>query len=96
MTQTQPGGKLTLRNLGGAQALRQFAEQYERDKAWLEANRDHLLKEYEESWVAVRGGEVIAAHRNIDDLVRKLRDEGQEPLNMVIEYVTRRKMTLLL
>lgn len=75
---------------------REEAELYERDQEWLKKNRTELLKQYDETWIAVYDGAVIQSHRNLDKLAEALRAQHVKPTGAVIHYLTTREFSMLL
>ena len=71
-------------------------EQYDADYEWLEANREALLEEYAETWVAIRGCEVIGSAVRLDELIKSMRRRELKTPNSVIEHLTRSDVTMIL
>lgn len=96
MASPRAKGEGVLKEIREGELLKEYIGQYERDKQWLDEHRAMLLEKYRESWVAVYGGEVIAHDRNLNNLVDMLRKKRVRASNAVIEYITDRKVTMLL
>jgi len=71
-----------------AEELRRFAE----DHAWVYENRESLLKQYAEQWIAVQGGRVVANDSDFDRLLPRLPD----PTHTVVEFITAEPLEIIL
>jgi hypothetical protein len=65
---------------------------FEADHVWVDTNRDVLLEQYSEQWIAVKNGQVIASDPDLDSLISKLPD----PAHTCVEFLTRELMEVLL
>src|SRR5438105_240287 len=61
--------------------LRQFTADHE----WIEGNRETLLKQYADQWIAVKDGQVIASDPDLSSLRSRLSD----PAHTSIQFLTR-------
>lgn len=75
---------------------KELGEQYARDKEWLSAHRDELLKEYPEHWVAVHREEVVAAHPNLKDMVDVLQQKDLAGRGVAADFITSRRVKMIL
>jgi hypothetical protein len=72
--------------------LRKNLREFEADHLWVAQNRESLLSQYPEQWIAVQNREVIASAPLLDDLLPQISDPGHtcvefmtpEPLEMVL------------
>lgn len=72
-------------------------EEAEALQGFWEANRERFLAEYPESFVAVKDGVVIAAHKDLAGLLDRLNTLGLDPRDDVaIEFVTEKGASWLL
>ena len=69
---------------------------YGTDRDWVDANRETLLQEYPESWIAVRGRKVVASSDALDELIRSMRRKRLRPEDSVIEHLTAHNVAMLL
>lgn len=65
---------------------------FEEDHVWVSVNRELLLGEFSEQWIAVYRGQVIASGPDLDTLLAQLPD----PSHTCIEYVTREPLEMIL
>ena len=75
---------------------KELGERYARDKEWLGAHRDELLKEHPEHWVAVYREIVVAAHPNLRDMINIVRENGLEGRHVAAEFITSRSVNMIL
>ena len=66
--------------------------QFTADHVWLEQNRETLLKEHPDQWVAVKDKQVIASAPELPDLLSQLSD----PAHTSIEFLTREPLEMIL
>jgi hypothetical protein len=71
-----------------AEELRRFAEGH----VWVYENREKLLEQYAEQWVAVKNAQVIGSSSDLDDLLLKIPDHA----HTCIEFVTREHLEMIL
>ena len=62
--------------------------QSQRDWEWFHENKDSLLRQYPEQWVAILNGRVIAHHATLDEFTKELR-QANDPKGLAVrEFVT--------
>jgi hypothetical protein len=66
--------------------------QFTADHAWLDQNRETLLTQYADQWVAVKDRQVIASDPELPRLLSRLSD----PAHTCIEYLTREPLEMIL
>jgi len=71
-----------------AEELRRFAE----DHVWVYENRETLVNQYPEQWIAVKDAQVIASDPDFDRLLSKLSDPG----NTCVEFISREPLEIIL
>jgi hypothetical protein len=62
------------------------------DHLWIEANRDTLMSQYADQWIAVKDGQIIASNPDFSVLIAQLPDPphtcveflGREPIEMIL------------
>lgn len=72
--------------------LRRFDESVK----WFEENYNSLKKKYDGNYVAVDDRKVVGYNTDLRKLVKNLKHEGIDPRNTLIEYVTNKKVELIL
>lgn len=65
---------------------------FEADHVWVAENRERLLCDHPDSWIAVKDRFVIASDPDLDALLRKLPD----PAHTCIEFVGREPLEMIL
>ena len=68
----------------------------EKDKEFLNKSYEHLKKKYENQYVAISDGKVVAAHRDIDRLFELLKKIKVRPSDILIEFIQPKDMLLIL
>jgi hypothetical protein len=66
--------------------------QFQADHIWIDQNREMLLAQYPEQWIAVRDNQVVASDPDFDGLLAKLTD----PSGTAVEFLTREPIELVL
>ncbi|MBI4181536.1 MAG: hypothetical protein HY520_01035 [Candidatus Aenigmarchaeota archaeon] len=69
---------------------------FQKDVEWVGHNLKHLQEGYQGEFIAVRNGRIVDHDRNIETLVQRLRGGGEEPADMVIEFVFGKDVRLFL
>lgn len=78
------------------QSLRSIVRRSENSK-WLSAHYSELVKKYDDQWVAVYDGRVIAHGKDLARMSRQLRKEYKELHGEIAyEYVTKKPVDLIL
>jgi hypothetical protein len=65
---------------------------FDADHEWIGQHYEELLREYEDEWVAVEGGRVIAHAPEWSGLKKQLAD----PANTCVEFITREPLDMIL
>ncbi len=66
------------------------AEQYEKDRRWLESHSEELLRDYPEEWLGVHREEVVAHHPDLNEFVELLKAGGLLDLSIAADRMTPR------
>jgi hypothetical protein len=66
--------------------------QFTADHVWIDQNRETLLKQYANQWVAVKDEQVIASDPELPGLLSRLSD----PAHTCIEFLTREPLEMIL
>lgn len=65
---------------------------FEADHMWVDENMTALLEQYNDQWIAVKNGQVIASDPNLAGLLSKLPDPG----HTCVEFITREPLEMVL
>lgn len=68
----------------------------QKDAEYLKKSYDSLKKNYENQYVAIKDGKVIAHDKNIDIVLKYLRNKKINPSNILIEFLHPKDMVLIL
>lgn len=71
-------------------------EKFDRDSTWLAKNLEELREEYAGKYVAVKDKKVVDSDSEMETLLKRLKDEGINPSNIPINYVSKEPTELLL
>jgi len=67
-------------------------EQFADDHAWIDRNREKLLEQYGEKWIAVENGQVIASDPDVHALRKKLAN----PAFTCVEFLRHKPLEMLI
>jgi len=70
-------------------------DRFEADTLYLDAHRDELLARYPEQWVAVYKLEVVGVAKEMEQLVKELKQNGVPPEYSYCEYLSAEPITLI-
>jgi ribosomal protein L20 len=87
--------KKALKSVGGAEESKRKREEFRRDLAYIEENREKLLKDYNERWVAVYNSEVVAHGKDYDNVLSQLERRGMPVDQIPIRYLSEHKVFAL-
>jgi hypothetical protein len=88
-----------------AQQLKTIAEQskltesvavFEQSRSYIDSNREKLLKQYPNRWIAVHKGKVLAANKDLRNLIGALRKSGIFLEQVAVELLVNEKPPILL
>ncbi len=71
-----------------AQQIQHRLERYRRDALYFEAHREELLEHYPDHWVAIYNQAVVAAAKQLPQLLRKLDKLGVPRGEAFVEHVS--------
>lgn len=71
-------------------------KRYIKDRQFLESLREELLNKYPEQWVAVYTRELVASAKSLPMLVKLLEEKRITPSKAAIDFMTSRKMAMIL
>lgn len=95
---TQPKETLSYREMVEALDLKQMGiemAQFSRDSRYLASIRSELREQHPDCWVAVYGGEVVAAGPVLSEVLSKVVDQGIPRGNVALEYISKEPMMLI-
>ncbi|MBA7692571.1 hypothetical protein ES703_101138 [subsurface metagenome] len=71
-------------------------KRYIGDRQFLESLREELLNKYPEQWVAIYTRELVASAKSLPMLVKLLEQRRITPSKAAIDFLTSRKMAMIL
>ena len=70
---------------------------FEENAKWLSSHYEGLKKRFKDEWIAVLNETVVDHDRELDTLVKRLRNSYSEAYNEIaVEYVTTKEIELIL
>ncbi len=70
---------------------------YEENTKWISKHSEKLKRRFRDEWVAVHDGAVIDHDKELNKLVKRLRNKYPEDYNKIaVEYVTTKEIELIL
>jgi hypothetical protein len=72
--------------------LREFGEDYE----WFLKSRNRLLSKYASKWVAIHKKKVLDFDSELTSLLKRLRNKGFKPEQLLIEFLSREPLEAIL
>ena len=88
-----------------AQQLKTIAEQskltesaavFEQSRSYIDSNREKLLKQYPNRWIAVHKEKVLASDKDLRNLIATIRKTGTHLEQVAVELLTSEKTPILL
>lgn len=91
------GGLLdkAIESAGGLEEFQKKMAQFRGDLAFIDDKREELLQRYDENWVAVYKHEVVAHGEQYDDVIAQIRKRGLPTDEVVIKFLSSRKVITL-
>lgn len=84
-----------LNAVGGREEFERKFQQYSESVAFIDKNREDLLKKYDSNWVAVYNSKVMAAGTNYDDVAKEIERKRLPIEEVVIRFLSSRKVLTL-
>ncbi|MBO3755326.1 MAG: hypothetical protein FGF53_10715 [Candidatus Brockarchaeota archaeon] len=75
-----------------ALALTDFNEDFQ----WSLQSREKLLLKYEDKWVAIYSKKVLDSDEDLTTLVRRLKDRGFQPEQILIQFLSKEPIEAIL
>ncbi len=80
-----------LNSVGGHEQFQRKYQEYERSLSFVENNKDELLKQYKDSWIAVYRSKIIAHSKNPETIIDKITKTGEPLEEVFVEFITDKK-----
>jgi ribosomal protein L20 len=80
-----------LKTAGGLEEFQHRTSQYSDDVAYIEKNKEELLKQYNDNWVAVFNSNIVAYGKNFKGFIKSIKKAGVPLDKVTVEYISRRK-----
>jgi len=84
-----------LESVGGLEEYKRKRQQFSRDLTFIEENREKLLEDYNESWVAVYESKIVAHGKDYNKVLSQLEGDKMPVDQIPIRYLSRRKISAL-
>ena len=85
-----------LEPFGGPDAMLESMQRFKANREYLEGNRERLKQRYPDQWVAIVRRQVVAHGNTQDDVLRALREAGEDLDGTLLRYLTTEDRTWLL
>ena len=67
---------------------------FEKDVDWLDNNMDSLKFEYDQKFVAIRKGHIVAVGTFMEDMIKTLKLQKIDPSETLIQFISKVKRIL--
>lgn len=84
-----------LKSAGGLGEFKRRKDQFGRDLAYVDTNRDKLLEIYNEKWIAVYQSELISHGKNYHNVLAEVKRKGLPEEQVVIKFLSSREVITL-
>ena len=84
-----------LETAGGLEEFKRRREQFRHDLAFIEENREELLKKYAENWIAVYKSQVVAHGKSYNSILSFLERNDMPVGQIPIRYLSKHKVFAL-
>ena len=71
-------------------------ERFSQDVDWISRKQAMLRKQFADKYVAVEGHRVIDSDSRLDRLLKKLKEKGEDPSQIPIEFISSEPQRLIL
>ncbi len=85
-----------LKSIADKSKLRESAAVFERSRSFIDSNREELLKQCPDCWVAVYKEQVLATDKDLHNLINTIRKSGKRLEHIAVELLTSEKNPILL
>ena len=66
----------------------------EEDLEWFNENYEELKEDYDNEFVAIKEGNILAHNKDFEKLLNKLKTMKENPANITIKYISKIKIVL--
>jgi len=84
-----------LKSVGGLDEFKRKRDQFSRDLAFINENRDRLVEDYNETWVAVYESKIVAYGKNYNKIISQLLENSLPTEQIPIRYLSKSKVSAL-
>ncbi|MBA7518495.1 hypothetical protein ES705_10565 [subsurface metagenome] len=84
-----------LHAVGGKDEFDRKFRQYGESVSFIDKNAEQLLKQFDESWLAVYNSKIVAHDKKYENIEKEIIQKGLPLDEVVIKYLTNRKMLTL-
>lgn len=84
-----------LKSVGGLEEFKRKREQFSRDLAFIDENREKLLEDYNDKWVAVYKSEIVANGKDYNNVLSHLERNNMPVEQIPIRYLSKHKVFAL-
>lgn len=84
-----------VKSAGGKKELQRKFEQYRESVAFIEKNRNKLLKKHDNEWIAVYNCKVVAHAKKLQELIQKVEPTRLPTNEVLVEFISSRKVLTL-
>jgi hypothetical protein len=85
-----------LRTITEQSGLTESAAVFEQSRSYIDSNREKLLKQYSNRWIAVHKKKVLATNKDLRKLTVNLRKSGTPLEQIAVELLVNEKAPILL
>ena len=68
----------------------------EKDGRWFQSNYSKLRKESENKFIAIKKGKIIAESDNLENAIKTIKNKGEDPALILIEFMHAKGFELIL
>lgn len=80
----------------GTKEILEGLKEFSRDASWISAEQETLRKKFASQYIAVIKHKVIDSDPNLQNLLRKLRENGKDPGDIPVEFISKEPVRLIL
>jgi len=84
-----------LESVGGLEKYKEIRRQFSEDLAFIDDNRDKLLEEHNETWIAVYKSQIIAHGKNYNNVLSQIEKQDLPAGQVPIRYLSTHKVFTL-
>jgi hypothetical protein len=85
-----------LKTIADQSNLTELAVVFEQSRSYIDSNREKLLKQYPNRWIAVHKEKVLTSDKDLRNLIGTLRKSGTHLEQVAVELLTSEKTPILL